>query len=53
MEPQICGDRPNLRRRWEPINPFFAFAPAVRKIIYTTDEIDKRILGRRAPHCGS
>ena len=28
------------RRQWEQVVPFFAFAPAVRKIIYTTDEID-------------
>jgi putative transposase len=36
------------RRQWEQIIPFFAFAPAVRKIIYTTDEIDKQNLRRRA-----
>ena len=36
------------RRQWEQIIPFFAFAPAVRKIVYTTDEIDKRNLRRRA-----
>ena len=36
------------RRQWEQIIPFFAFAPAVRKIIYTTDEIDKRFLRQRA-----
>jgi putative transposase len=29
------------RRRWDEVIPFFAFSPAVRKIIYTTDEIDK------------
>ena len=28
------------RRQWEQIILFFAFAPAVRKIIYTTDEIE-------------
>ena len=32
------------RRQWEQIIPFFAFAPDVRKIIHTTDEIDKRNL---------
>ena len=35
------------RRQWEQVVPFFAFAPAVRKIIYTTDEIDKRFCVRR------
>ncbi len=28
------------RRQWEPIIPFFAFAPAVRKIIDTTNAIE-------------
>ena len=36
------------RRQWDQIIPFFAFAPAMRKIVYTTDEIDKRNLRRRA-----
>jgi hypothetical protein len=31
------------RRAWEYIVPFFAFAPGVRKMIYTTDEIDKQL----------
>ena len=30
------------RRAWSSVIPFFAFPPAVRKVIYTTDEIDKR-----------
>ena len=29
------------RRNWEHVIPFFAFPEAVRRIIYTTDEIDK------------
>jgi len=29
------------RRAWEHVIPFFAFAPEVRRVIYTTDEIDK------------
>jgi transposase-like protein len=29
------------RRAWAHVIPFFAFPPAVRKVIYTTDEIDK------------
>ena len=28
------------RRRWERMIPFFAFAPAVRKIVYTTNAIE-------------
>ena len=28
------------RRQWEQIIPFFAFAPAVRKIVYTTNAIE-------------
>ncbi|WP_224052114.1 IS256 family transposase, partial [Burkholderia cepacia] len=29
------------RRAWEQVIPFYAFAPDIRKIIYTTDEIHK------------
>jgi putative transposase len=29
------------RRNWEHVIPFFAFPVAVRRIIYTTDDIDK------------
>lgn len=29
------------RRAWEFVVPLFAFPPAIRKMIYTTDEIDK------------
>ena len=32
------------RRNWEHVIPFFTFPVAVRRIIYTTDEIDKRNL---------
>ena len=28
------------RRNWEQVSPFFAFAPDVRKIIYTTNAIE-------------
>jgi transposase-like protein len=31
------------RGAWDRVIPFFAFPPAVRRVIYTTDEIDKRI----------
>jgi len=36
------------RRNWQHVAPFFAYPESVRRIIYTTDEIDKRILRRRA-----
>jgi hypothetical protein len=32
---------PASRRQWEQIVPFFTYPPQVRRIIYTTDEIDK------------
>jgi transposase-like protein len=42
------------RRNWDYVVPFFAFPPAIRKMIYTTDEIDKpfvvfREVLKRAP----
>jgi transposase-like protein len=30
-------------RNWEQVIPFFAYPPEVCRIIYTTDEIDKRV----------
>ena len=35
---------PAWRRNWDRVIPFFAFPEAVRRIVYTTDEIDKRKL---------
>jgi len=35
------------RRNWDQVIPFFAFAPEIRRIVYTTDEIDKRFCVRR------
>jgi putative transposase len=32
---------PAWRRQWEQVIPFFAYPPQVRRIIYTTDEVDK------------
>ena len=32
------------RRAWDYVVPFFAFAPGIRKMIYTTDEMDKHFL---------
>src|SRR4029077_20415183 len=36
------------RRAWEHVVPFFAFAPGIRKMIYTTDALDKRFVLRMA-----
>jgi hypothetical protein len=32
------------RRAWQEVIPFFAFSPEIRRVIYTTDEMDKRKL---------
>ena len=32
------------RRAWDRVIPFFAFPPPIRRVIYTTDEIDKYLL---------
>ncbi|SDB00123.1 Transposase, Mutator family [Mesorhizobium qingshengii] len=34
-------------RAWGEVIPFFAFPDEVRRIVYTTDEIDKRFLSGR------
>jgi putative transposase len=36
------------RRHWSEVTPFYAFPEEVRRMIYTTDEIDKRFLSSRA-----
>src|SRR5664279_1544126 len=36
------------RRAWQEVIPFFAFPREVRRILYTTDEIDKQFLRQRA-----
>ena len=36
------------RRNWDRVIPFFAFPEAVRRIIYTTDEMDKPFVSRCA-----
>ena len=41
------------RRNWDLVIPFFAFPEGVRKIIYTTDEIDKSFLLRDLLFCRS
>ena len=41
------------RRNWELVIPFFAFPEGVRRIIYTTDEIDKSFLLRDLLFCRS
>jgi transposase-like protein len=35
------------RRAWNEVTPFFAYPQQIRKMIYTTDEIDKRFCVRR------
>ena len=35
------------RRNWQGVIPFFQFPPEIRKIVYTTDEIDKSFLAAR------
>jgi len=35
---------PAWRRAWQEVIPFFGFDPAIRKIIYTTDGIEKTFL---------
>ena len=45
---------PAWRRAWEEVTPFFAFPPAVQKIIYTTNAIESLNRMRRensVPHC--
>ncbi|MDR8402323.1 IS256 family transposase, partial [Paraburkholderia sp. USG1] len=32
------------RRAWENVTPFFVFPPDIRRVVYTTDEIDKPLL---------
>ena len=36
------------RRNWQGVIPFFQFPPEIRKIVYTTDEIDKPFLSDRS-----
>ena len=45
---------PAWRRNWERVIPFFAFPEAVRRIVYTTDGIDKTFLPGLVtlPSCG-
>ncbi|MCK1641460.1 transposase [Bradyrhizobium sp. 157] len=40
------------RNAWEHVVRFFAFAPGIRKMIYTTDEMNKRFLQDRDDDCG-
>ena len=37
---KISSDRQSWRRNWEQVIPFFAFAPELRKILYTTNAIE-------------
>jgi putative transposase len=40
------------RRAWGEVIPFYAFPAEVRRIVYTTDVIDKQIFGRRGIPAG-
>src|SRR5690606_19067264 len=43
----------NWRRAWNEVIPFFAFPEAVRKIIYTTDVIDKTCISKMCYRSGA
>ena len=45
LGPQVPAIAQSSRRNWEHVIPFFAFSVAVRRVIYTMDEIDERSLG--------
>ena len=36
----FSGDTPAWRRAWAEVVPFFAFDPAIRKVVYTTNAIE-------------
>ena len=40
------------RRNWEKVIPFFAFPQDIRRIIYTTDEIDKPFVSEFSVYFG-
>ena len=46
---------PAWRRAWAEVIPFFAFDPAIRKIIYTPNAIEslKRVIRKSIKTCGS
>ena len=46
---------PSWQRAWQEVIPFFAFPPAVRKIIYTTNAIESlnRVIGKTTKTRGS
>jgi putative transposase len=39
-DPSYAMIRPMWQRHWERIIPFFAFAPEIRKVIYTTNAVE-------------
>ncbi|MEX0409806.1 transposase [Aquibium sp. LZ166] len=43
----LSGHRQSWRRAWSEVVPFYAFPFDVRRILYTTDEIDKRFMRGR------
>ena len=36
----LCLKRASWRRAWSHVIPFFAFPPAVRRVVYTTNSIE-------------
>ena len=40
MGQAIPGNRPGVARAWEHVVPLFAFPPAIRKMIYTTNAVE-------------
>jgi hypothetical protein len=52
MEAQYPAIAISWRRHWAAVIPFFAFPGDVRRIIYTTDEIDKSPPQVRVTVCG-
>jgi putative transposase len=39
MGQRLSGHWADGRRAWEHVVPFFAFAPSIRKVIYTTNAV--------------
>ena len=40
MGQALSRDRPGLATSWQHVIPFFAFAPEIRKMIYTTNAVE-------------
>jgi transposase-like protein len=55
MGQAVSGIGQAWRRAWEHVVPLFAFPPAIRKMIYTTDEVESlhRSVRKIIKTCGS